>query len=63
MAKYQEKIGIYGCPLLSGIVMGIPNTPDATTPHMALLDTGSYHTLIGEGIADLLGVIRNANAS
>jgi hypothetical protein len=56
MAIYQEVFTTDRRPLLTGVVFGVPHTNRVTQNYTALLDTGTYHTIVGQGIIDDLGL-------
>lgn len=55
MAIYQELIQPNGRPILTGIAFQVSD--HQTQPiYTALLDTGTYNTVVGQGIIDKLGL-------
>ena len=56
MAIYHSLIPADGRPMLTGVAFGIPGDITQTPNYTALLDTGTYHTLVGQGIIDSLGL-------
>lgn len=55
MALYYGTIPIDGRPILTGVALGMGNM--ILPPiYSALLDTGTYHTVVGQGIIDELGL-------
>lgn len=57
MAIYQELIQVDGRPTLTGVAFGVQGQVNLLAPtYMALLDTGTYHTVVGQGIINDLGL-------
>ena len=60
MSVYQELITPDGRPLLHGVALETQSifapTKKTIPTFTALLDTGTYHTLVGQGIIDELGI-------